>query len=628
MNLRGIFLVVTLAAMGASGLAGEEPQTLHEAARTGDLTALERLLSTGGDPNAREQSLDLTPWQVASIHGRAEAAALLEKHGARRDAAFPEPGEALHRTLAARVGGEGPGFAVLVAKEGKVLFERGYGLARLRPKTPVSPSTVFRIGSVTKQFTAAAALLLEQDGRLQLSDTVAKHLPGYPGGEGITLFHLLTHTSGIYNYTSLPSFMNRVTKAASPGEVVGRFRNLAPDFAPGKGFAYCNSGYFLMGEIVRSVSGEAYEDLLRSRVFQRERMLSTGAHRPELALFDEARGYVFQNHRWVPAVNWHMSQAGGAGEFYSTVGDLYRWNEALFHDRVLGPAALAKAHTAPEAGPAGGANGLEGKYACGWVVDQMRGLKMIWHSGGLHGFSSELRRFPDQELTVVVLGNTMEGVGGLTSRGIAEIASRQYLWREMSGQPCFREFPLSEGVALRDYAGTYDLGSLGVLRSRVHEGRLQLRLATQPWGGVRASGRDEFRNEAVEATFSFVRDEKGKVNSVRLQQHGAALPGPRFQEPAEGKATIEELAGLAGSYEMPFGEISFRVDGKRRVLRGRVGMQPEFSYHPVKDEPDAFFCKEVRVRILFVRAEGAEVTGLILQQGPAMLPARKAAPGK
>ncbi|WP_051945922.1 serine hydrolase [Verrucomicrobium sp. BvORR106] len=604
---------------------------IHEAARIGDLTQLERLLAGGQKVDELEDGLGVTAWQIASYHGRKEALDLLAKAGADVQRPFPDPQEIVDRVLSLAVKKKGPGFALLAARDGKVLYAKGYGLADLEKGVPITPDTVFRIGSVTKQFTATAVLLCQQDGLLKLSDPLTKYFPGYLDGDKITVAHLLSHRSGIRNFTSFPTFSEQVTGPRTQDQVIATFRDMSLESEPGTRYAYCNSGYVLLSEIVKRASGEKYDDLLERRVFRSAHMFSTGVHRPELALQGEALGYARREDGkggWRRALNWHMSQAGAAGEFYSTVGDLYRWNEAVFNGKVLSPESLSMAHrpAAPQDEASAEMTGLAAKYGYGWVADEERGLPKILHTGGLPGFSSILIRYPAQNFTVVVFSNTLESIGGQTASALAGVVARQHLWREMGSQPCFRELPVPEGVHLTDYAAPFDFGGLGVMRFRVRDGRLESRLAAQSWGAVRYHGVDEFRNDSVDATFTFRRDEKGMVNHVKLLQHGSLLEGDRFDEPETSKLSREALDAVAGSYELPFGQIHFRVDNKSGDLRGRVKGQQEFSYYPVKGDDGRFMCKAVRAQVMFLRPDGAKegpATGLIIQQGGGMVPGRK-----
>lgn len=603
---------------------------IHTAASRGNITQIEKLLSDGADVNAPHEVSGLTPWQVARMHGRDEAAELLAKKGADTKREFPKPEDILDRALKSSVKSDGPGFAILVSRDGKVLYERGFGMEDIEAKKPITPDTTFRIGSVTKQFTATAVLLSEEDGKLKVTDTLAKFYAGFPRGDKMTLHQLLTHTSGLYNFTALPGFMKEVTKSKTAEQVIATFRDVFPNFEPGSSHMYCNSGYFLLGDIVEKAQGRSYVALLKERVFDKEGMKSTDAHRPDPGLAHEARGYAPNDKKdgktgWKPAIDWHMSQAGGAGELYSTVGDLYRWNEAIYHGRVLRPESQKKAFTplkdysdAPKKLEA-----FDGNYAYGWVVAEVRGLKSIWHNGGLDGFTSELRRFPDQNVTVVVLSNSASPIGGFTAAGVAELAARQFLWREMQPQPCFREEALAEGTKLDDYVGTFDFSVLGVMRFRVERGRLQAKLADQRWGDVGPAGKDIFREPDVDANFEFKRDEKGAVSSVTLKQRGAVPSGNRFTEPKEGEMTRDALHELTGKYQLGTQIFEMKLSPRGSFLLGKLGEQSDFAYYPMAEKKDHVFCKAIRVELEFKREKDGRVQTLVLHQNGMAMPFAK-----
>src|SRR5882724_891161 len=182
------------------------------------------------------------------------------------------------RRLSEVTKGDNSGVAVLVARDGKVVFQGGFGLADIAKKTPITPETKFRIGSVSKQFTAAAVLKLAEQGRLTLDDSLAKHFPDFAHRSGVTVRHLLTHTSGLHSYTDKPEFLSRVSKPIEPEKLIAWFQGDAPDFAPGAGFHYNNSAYFVLGEIVTKVSGKPLGDYLRETFFEPLEMKDTGIY--------------------------------------------------------------------------------------------------------------------------------------------------------------------------------------------------------------------------------------------------------------------------------------------------------------------------------------------------------------
>jgi len=323
------------------------------------------------------------------------------------------------------------GLAVLVAQDGEILFEKGYGLADREHDIAVTAQTTFRIGSITKQFTASAVLKLQEEGKLSVNDKLSKYIPDFPRGDEVSLRHLLTHTSGIHNYTDEPDFVSRVTNATTTEAIIEEIKNDSFDFDPGTKWRYDNSGYLLLGYIVEKVSGQSYGDFLHKNFFQPLGMTNTGVYRAHPGLPNEALGYslgrsastwifwgegfCLGNRRFEKALNWNMSWAGGAGALYSTVEDLDRWNEGVFNGRVLDAASLKAAFT-PVKMPfwertafaiAFNERGIG--YGFGWLVSRRRGLQEISHSGGLHGFKSCLLRVPDEKFTVVVLANALPG---------------------------------------------------------------------------------------------------------------------------------------------------------------------------------------------------------------------------
>lgn len=317
-----------------------------------------------------------------------------------------------------------PGVAVLVAQNGKILFEKGYGLANREHNVPIIPQTTFRIGSITKQFTAAAILKLQEEGKLGVDDKLSKYIPDFPRGDEITLRELLTHTSGIHSYTDEPDFESRVTKATTTEAIIEEMRKYPYDFDPRTKWSYDNSGYVLLGYIVEKVSGQSYGDFLWENFFQPLGMTHTGVYRTHLGLPHEALGYSLDTNGYTRALNWDMSWAFGCGALYSTVEDLYRWNEGIFNERVLDAASLKMAFT-PVTWKERQVKSRSGwfifrvhwttetshehDYGFGWVITHYRGLREISHDGYLDGFYTMLLRIPDEKLTVAVLTNAAPG---------------------------------------------------------------------------------------------------------------------------------------------------------------------------------------------------------------------------
>jgi CubicO group peptidase (beta-lactamase class C family) len=238
-----------------------------------------------------------------------------------------------------------PGAAVIVVKDGKTLFRRAYGMADLELGVPLQPDMVFRLGSITKQFTATAILMLAEEGKVNVQDRIEKHLPGYPThGHIITVEHLLTHTSGIQSYTGMPGWMNdRIMAPMKPQEIIDGFKKEPLNFGPGERWAYNNSGYILLGAIIEKVSGKSYEAFVKERVFDPLGMTSSYYDNPEPIINRRVSGYTGDAKDPRNARYLSMTQPYAAGSLASTVDDLARWDQALAAGKVLKPESLARA---------------------------------------------------------------------------------------------------------------------------------------------------------------------------------------------------------------------------------------------------------------------------------------------
>ncbi|TQF15044.1 serine hydrolase [Myxococcus llanfairpwllgwyngyllgogerychwyrndrobwllllantysiliogogogochensis] len=298
--------------------------------------------------------------------------------------------------------------ALLVADEKGIILKKGYGPANFEWQIPVTPDTKFRIGSVTKQFTAAVILQLVNEGKVGLEDPITKHLTDYRQDTGarVTVTHLLNHTSGIPSYTSRPDFGEKVSR--NPYKVTDFVKQFASgdlEFEPGSKYSYNNSGYFLLGAIIEKVTGKPYAQVLRERIFEPVGMKNTGYDVSSTILAKRASGYERNPDGYVNAAYLDMGLPYAAGSMYSTVEDLYLWDRALYGDKVL-PAALKQKMFTP---------GLD-DYGFGWNVaptqldDGKTKVATTSHGGGINGFSSFLIRVPEKKEVVIVLSNVGRGV--------------------------------------------------------------------------------------------------------------------------------------------------------------------------------------------------------------------------
>lgn len=301
--------------------------------------------------------------------------------------------------------------AVLVARNGTVLVRKGYGLADRASDTPNTSSTRFRLGSVTKPFTAMAILQLQSQGKLDLEDAACDYLDDCPDAwHGITIRHLLTHTSGIPDVTSWAHYERVKATPSPPLETVGWFKDVPLDFQPGEAWNYSNTGYIVLGLIVERASGQPYESFLQEHIFDPLEMRDTGydANRDDLA-----KGYTAG---FRPADVVDMSIPFAAGGLYSTAEDMYRWDRALYTEELLPQPYLAEMFAPQVSIP----NSDQG-YGYGWVTGQASGRATISHSGGIEGYAANITRFPDDQAVIIVLTNQDTVNPGLVSSTLAQI---------------------------------------------------------------------------------------------------------------------------------------------------------------------------------------------------------------
>jgi CubicO group peptidase (beta-lactamase class C family) len=291
-----------------------------------------------------------------------------------------------------------PGLSVLVLKDGKVIKEKGYGMANLEHGVAVTPQTVFQSGSIGKTFTAALILLLEQDGKLSLDDPISRHLPDTPAAwEKITIRHLLTHTSGLDDPYQVIDFR----KDYSDEELTALEAKLPLRFAPGDKWAYSNTGYHLLGFIANRAGAKFYGEQLRERIFaplgMGTRVISEADVIPHRAAGYEWKGGAYKNQSWVaPRLNTTAD-----GSLYLTARDLARWDQALYGDTILDARLRAASFTAAKLN-----DGTSAPYGYGWFVDTIKGRRHISHGGAWQGFRAQLCRYVEDKLTVVVLANS------------------------------------------------------------------------------------------------------------------------------------------------------------------------------------------------------------------------------
>jgi CubicO group peptidase (beta-lactamase class C family) len=308
-----------------------------------------------------------------------------------------------------------PGLALAIVKNGRVTKDEAYGMANLELKSPARKETVFEIGSVTKQFTAALVLILAEEGKLTLDDKINRFFSNAPEAwKGITIRHLLTHTSGIKNYTGLPGF--EMTKKLDAEKFVATLGVHPMESKPGDAFKYCNSGYNLAGYIIEKVSGKSYWEMLRTRILEPLQMRATTSRDLKPIVENRADGYEIEAGKLVNRDS-DLTDVFAAGAILSTVGDVVKWNAALDNGKLWSEASRAAMWS-----PMTLNSGVKYPYGLGWRLDDHNRRRTIWHSGSTSGFTASLLRFPDEKLAILVLCNLGDqGTATHVAKGIADL---------------------------------------------------------------------------------------------------------------------------------------------------------------------------------------------------------------
>jgi CubicO group peptidase (beta-lactamase class C family) len=402
--------------------------------------------------------------------------------------------------------------AVLVAQDGKVIFSKGYGFANLEWDVPNSPNTKFRLGSITKQFTAACILLLEERGKLKIDDPVKVYMPDAPAAwDKVTIFNLLTHTSGLPSFTGFPDYASTEAIATTPEKLVARFRDKPLEFQPGEKWNYSNSGYVLLGYLIEKISGQSYSQFVQDNIFTPLGMKDSGYDSNSAIIVHRASGYAPSDKGLINAGYIDMSIPLSAGALYSTAEDLLRWERGLFDDKLLSAASLQKMTTP-----------FKGDYAFGLAVHQASGHKVIEHGGGIEGFNTQLTYYPDDKLTVVVLSNQNTGATGDIASKLAALVHGEKV--VLAGER--KEVAVSPAI-LQTYVGTYELAPGFDIVMTLEGNQLMTQATGQPKFPVFAESDTKFILKVVDAQLEFLKNDKGEVTHVILHQGGRDVKGPK-----------------------------------------------------------------------------------------------------
>jgi CubicO group peptidase (beta-lactamase class C family) len=326
-----------------------------------------------------------------------------------------------------------PGLALAVIQNGQVVKEKGYGLADVERSVPVTPDTVFELGSITKQFTATAIMMLVEQDNIRLDDPLARFLTGLPDDwRGVTIRQLLSHTSGVPDFEAIMGY-GGYRNVMSPAEIIALAAGKGIDFPPGTHWNYSNTGYYLLTMLLEKVSGETYAHFVQAHILTPLGMTHTRSSEPTAIIPNRSAGYAYENGRLENRDPMQPTASGGAGMLVSTVGDLVKWDASLSAQTLLRKSSYEQMWTDTVL-----TDGTLSGYGFGWFVSSMHGHRSQEHSGGTAGFTTDIRRLPEDHLTVIVLTNCYQETAdpAALASHIAQIYVPGLAAEEKRGSPC------------------------------------------------------------------------------------------------------------------------------------------------------------------------------------------------
>nr|MBA3285763.1 serine hydrolase [Nitrosopumilus sp.] len=395
--------------------------------------------------------------------------------------------------------------SVLVSQKGKILLEKGYGIKNYKEKTMNDPNSIFQIYSITKTFTSTVILKLVELRKLSLSDKLNKFYPEFPKGDSITIEHLLTHTSGIYDYTHGNNMPDQTEKS-----FITFIETKPLDFSPGTNWSYSNSGYWLLGFIIKKVTGMSYEEAVAKYIFKPLQMTHSGFDFKNFSSKYKTTGYeIFSDEVKKEAIVYDPPGPFAAGAIYSTVGDLYKYHTGLQQYKLLKKETLNKAYTP-----------YKNEYGYGWMIRSLYEKTIVSHSGGAAGYRSNFIRIPEDDVCIVLLDNTENANLEPLARKIIDI-----LYDKPYKIPF--EIKVNKQV-LGKYVGAYSVNPTFTMYITIDNGKLAAQASGQQKTILLAEKENYFFAEEANGFLEFPKDDSGAYNELVIHQGGQNIKAKRF----------------------------------------------------------------------------------------------------
>jgi CubicO group peptidase (beta-lactamase class C family) len=414
--------------------------------------------------------------------------------------------------------------SVLMARDGKPLYEKGFGLANAEYDIPNTPQTKFRLASVSKQFAATAIMILEHEGKLKVDDPISKYVSSVPDAwSKVTLHQLLSHTSGVPENLSRALMKGMWPQPINKDNLFDHIKKLPLDFKPGEKWSYSNTGYALLGLTIEKVSGMDYGQFLKQRIFDPLDMKDTGVDDRKLVLKNRAHAYGMADGRLVQALHIDLSEVYSAGSLYSTVNDLLKWDNALYTEKILPQKSLERMWTP-----------VKNNYGYGWLIVGAK-HKVITHSGGLPGCVTVVSRYPNDKEYVAVLCNLEGSAAGQVARDLAAIGQG-----EPYDLPIVRQVVKVESRVLDEVAGDYEFKPSDKITIRHTNDELYAQKPGQGRFRIQPESETNFFARAEEIGISFWRGDDGRVTGLTLHQNGRDYQAKKLPPATEKKAADSE----------------------------------------------------------------------------------------
>lgn len=502
--------------------------------------------------------------------------------------------------------------SILVSKDGEILLNKAYGFSDLQQNIENKSQTKFAIGSITKQFTAMGIMQLSEKGLINVEDKVSKYFPDLPNGELITIHNLLTHTSGLKNFTQVQEFLHLDENKKITTDMVNLVKDIPLEFQPGEEYRYSNTNYLLLGIVLEKVTGMSYEEYLYENIFEPLNMKNTGISYGKKSLTYDATAY--SGFLEVVPVDDEilLSRAHGAGNIYSTVEDLYRWDQALKTEKLVKKETLDKIFTSHVTAP------QLGDYGYGWVISSEDIGEKVWHDGNTLGFSSNISRYIDENLTIIVLTNKgYYNTFPLVSDLVSIVMEKDYEMPE-----ALKEIEIDDPDLYNKYVGRYSVFQ-GVYIDIIEENnKLYAQVTDQGAFEIFPKSNSEFFAKLLDVRIKFNVKDDNNASELVLEQLGLKFVCPRVEEKEREIADIDSVIynEYIGEYELA-PDLIFTISTAEDKLYAQLTGQDAFEIFPMSE--NEYFYKDIVAKITFVKDHSGNVVELILNQYGQDTPAKK-----